>query len=174
MKYLVLIACLCVAGLVRGQEIALSPMTLTDLRALVGGAYVSGSSLDLLRTLSDDMGPRLATSADYDNAVRWAVDRFQAMGIADVRLEPVTLRHRWTRGSAEAYLVGSRRRALHVVAYGWSPPTGRGWVRGRVVTLGDTTDAAIAAGHVEGAIVLVDRGAFDFVAGGSITGLWKD
>ena len=160
MKFATLFAYLITVGALHAQELTLTPPTIADVRALVGDAYAGGESLDMLRTLADELGPRLAGSEDYDKAVRWAVERFHAMGIADVRLEPVTLRHRWDRGVAEGYLLGTRRRALHVVAYGWSPPTGRSGVRGHVVSLEDTTDAAIAAAHVEGAIVLVDRQAF--------------
>ena len=85
------------------------------------------------------------------------VDTFHAIGIADVRLEPVVLPHGWQRGTARAQLLGRVPRALHVAAFGWSPPTPKNGVRAPLVHLADTTDGAVAAAKVRGAIVLIDR-----------------
>lgn len=117
-----------------------------------GGIYASAQSLDRLATLSDQLGPRLTGSANFERSVRWAVDRFHSIGIRDVHLEPVELRHSWQRGGAFASLLGESPRVLHVAAYGWSPPTPKGGLCAPVVVLSDTADAAIAAAHLQGAI----------------------
>lgn len=141
----------------QGQELVMTPALTASARALTGDIYANGQSYELLAELTDDLGPRLSGSANYERSVRWAVDKFHAMGIRDVRLQPVELRHGWQRGSALAVLLGESPRVLHVAAYGWSPPTPKGGLRARVAPLTDTTDAAIAAANVGGAIVLVDR-----------------
>jgi hypothetical protein len=114
----------------------------------------------MLGQIADDLGPRLSGSDNYERAVRWAEERFHAMGLTDVRLEPVVLRHGWQRGNAAATMLGLRSRALHVAAYGWSPPTPQGGLSARVIILPDSTDAAIESAHVKGAIVLIDRAVF--------------
>ena len=140
---------------------AAAPEVTAELSAsaslLAGEAYANGQSYALLTTLSDELGPRLSGSANYERAVRWAVDRFHAMGIASVHLEPVVLKHGWQRGSAHAVLLGAVPRVLHVAAYGWTPPTAKGGLRAPVVALRDITDAGVTASHVAGAIVLIDR-----------------
>jgi hypothetical protein len=55
-------------------------------------------------------------SEQYQRAVHWAVDQFRAMGIAEVRLEAVVLKHGWQRGPAQARLLGEVPRVLHVYA----------------------------------------------------------
>src|ERR1700761_1902102 len=142
------------------QDLALSPATAKACSSLAGDIYTHGQGLELLGHIADDFGPRLSGSENYERAAVWAVERFHAMGFKDVRVEPVTLKHGWQRGRAEATLVGQPVRSLHVAAFGWSPPTPAGGLRASVVTLTDSTDAAIEQAQVKGAIVLIDRTVF--------------
>jgi carboxypeptidase Q len=144
-------------GIVRAEPLNLTSEEFSAAGAVAGDIYVRGRAFQFVESLSDDLGPRLTGSEQYQRAVHWAVDQFRAMGIMDVRLEPVVLKHGWQRGPAEARLLGEVPRALHVASYGWSPATPKPALRGPVAFLEDTTDAAIAAARVKGAIVLVDR-----------------
>ena len=160
-KIAAILACIVCASVVTGAEDgALSPALVKNLRILAGDVYSSGESLNLLTHIADDLGPRLSGTEDYEHAVSWAAESFHAMGLNDVRLEPVMLRHGWQRGQAQATLLGPRPRVLHVAAYGWSPPTPPGGLKARIVSLLDDTDAAIEMAQVKSAIVLIDRAVF--------------
>lgn len=160
-KWAAILACiLCASVVTAAEDGTLSPALVKNLRVLAGDVYSSGESLDLLRHIADDLGPRLSGTEDYEHAVSWAVESFHAMGLKDVRLEPVSLRHGWQRGQAQATLLGPRPRVLHVAAYGWSPPTPPGGLKARVVNLLEDTDGAIEMAQVKGAIVLIDRAVF--------------
>jgi hypothetical protein len=143
-------------GMVRAEPLSLTSEELSVAGALAGDVYVRGRAFEFVESLSDDLGPRLTGSEQYQRAVHWAADQFRAMGL-EVRLEPIVLKHGWQRGPAQAKLLGAVPRALHVASYGWSPPTPKPALRGPVVFLEDTTDAAIGAARVKGAIVLIDR-----------------
>ena len=152
---LVLLAALAPAA--RGAALTIAPDAAANIRSVVGDSYANGRCFEYLEALSDDLGPRLTGTDNYERSVRWAVDTFHAIGIADVRLEAVLLPHGWQRGTAHAQLLGRSSRALHVAAFGWSPPTPKNGVRAPVVLLTDTNDEAVAAAKVGGAIVLIDR-----------------
>jgi carboxypeptidase Q len=155
------VACaMCFSFCAHAQERVLTPVIAKNCRTLTGDIYANGQSLELLGHIADDFGPRLAGSENYERAAAFAVERFHAMGFKDVRLEPVTLRHGWKRGHAEATLLGAHSRSLHVAAFGWSPPTPSEGLRGRVATLTDSTDAAIDQAQVKGSIVVIDRAVF--------------
>lgn len=158
MKKIVLAAAFVMSfGIARAEPLHLTSQQLSAAGALAGDIYVRGRAFEFAESLSDELGPRLTGSEQYQRAVHWAVDQFRAMGIVEVRLEPVVLKHGWRRGPAQARLLGEVPRALHVASYGWSPPTPKPALRGPVVFLEDTTDAAIAAARVKDAIVLIDR-----------------
>jgi carboxypeptidase Q len=155
---LLLAAALAAPALHAADTAPLAPMPLQkSLNPLVGEVYVSGQGGVCLEALADGIGARLTGSPAYDAAVRWAVAQFHAMGIADVHPESVPLPHGWTRGAARARLLTGTERALHVMSYGWSPPTPGKGLRAPVVMLEDVSDAGLAAAHVRGAIVLIDR-----------------
>ena len=153
----VLILLAAVAPGARGAALTIAPDAAANIRTVVGDVYANGRCFEFLEALSDDLGPRLTGTDNYERSVRWAVDTFHAIGIADVRLEAVQLPHGWQRGTARAQLLGGAPRALHVAAFGWSPPTPKNGVRAPIVVLADTTDAAVTAAKVRGAVVLIDR-----------------
>jgi hypothetical protein len=158
MKRVVIAALLaCLVPPLRAEPIKLSEEDAAATRALVGDIYAGGRAFEYLEVLADELGPRLTGSAQYERSVHWAAEQLRSMGIAQVRLEPVVLRHGWQRGPAQGTLLGKTPRALHVASYGWSPPTPGQGLTGPIAFLEDTTDEAIAAAHVQGALVLIDR-----------------
>ena len=48
------------------------------------------------------IGPRLTGSSSYQRAAEWCADRFRAVGIARVELDPFTIERGWERVSAAA------------------------------------------------------------------------
>ncbi len=158
MKRVIILAMFaCLVSAVRSAPIELTEEESAATRALLGDIYGRARAFEYLEVLSDELGPRLTGSPQYEQSVRWAVEQFRSMGIAQVRLEPVVLKHGWQRGPARALLLGKTPRVLHVASYGWSPPTPGQALTAPVVFLADTTDEAITAAHVQGALVLIDR-----------------
>lgn len=158
MKRVVIAALLaCLVAALPAEPIKLSEEESAVTRALVGDIYAGGRALEYLEVLADELGPRLTGSTQYERSVQWVAEQLRSMGIAQVRLEPVVLKHGWQRGPAQGTLLGKTARALHVASYGWSPPTPGQALTGPIVFLEDTTDEAIAAAHVQGAVALIDR-----------------
>ena len=70
-----------------------------DLDSLAA-TVLAGDCMELLRQLTDDIGPRLAGSAAHDRAVEWAIARFRENGVRTVWREQFTLPNGWQRGWA--------------------------------------------------------------------------
>jgi carboxypeptidase Q len=102
-----------------------------------------------LTELTDGIGPRLTGSAQAARAAEWAAARMREMGLANVRLEPWTLRSGWERGTASAELTAPFRLSLSVASYGWTGST-RGAVEAEVV--------AADGGNWAGKVVLLHEG----------------
>ncbi|HEY6824222.1 MAG TPA: M20/M25/M40 family metallo-hydrolase [Steroidobacteraceae bacterium] len=147
----------CLVSALQAEPMKLTAEESAATRTLVGDVYAGGRAFEYLEVLSDEFGPRLTGSEQYQRSVQWAAGQLREMGMTQVRLEPVVIKHGWQRGSAQARLLGKTPRTLHVASYGWSPPTPHPALRGPIVFLEDTTDAAIAAARVQGALVLIDR-----------------
>jgi hypothetical protein len=71
----------------------------------ISASIIQGESRELLRQLTDDIGPRLVGTPAYDRAAQWAAEKFRAAGLSNVRLEEFTLPNGWQRGSARGRIV---------------------------------------------------------------------
>ena len=96
-----------------------------DAQAITGRVF-EGHTMKYLTDLTDKFGPRLTGSANYNAAAQWAAEQFRAMGIKDVRLEPLTIAHTWKRGTGTGRILTPAVRPLHIEALGWSPSTPAG------------------------------------------------
>jgi carboxypeptidase Q len=85
-----------------------------------------------LEYLSDMIGARLTGSANLTKASHWTQEKFTGYGLENVHLEPWTIAHAWTRGTARGRIVSPAEHPLTIAAYGWSPATA-GVVRGPLV-----------------------------------------
>jgi carboxypeptidase Q len=108
-----------------------------------------------LEYLSDTIGPRLTGSPQLKQANEWTRDMFQKYGLVNAHLEPWTISHGWTRGTARASVVSPVPHPLTIAAAGWSPST-PGVVRGPVVYFDakKKDDFAKFRGKLKGAIVI--------------------
>lgn len=91
-------------------------------REALGSSHAYG----FVRSLCDEVGPRLAGSPGDKAAVAWALRTMREMGLANVHTEPVKVTH-WERGEAHAEIVSPTRQVLTVAALGGSvstPPRG--------------------------------------------------
>ena len=112
-------------------------------------------ALDNLEYLSDEIGPRLTGSPQLKQANDWTAAKFREYGLTNVHLEPWTIAHSWTRGTAHARIVIPAEHPLTIAAAGWSPSTA-GVVRGPVVYFDAKTkeDFEKFRGKLKGAIVI--------------------
>jgi Zn-dependent M28 family amino/carboxypeptidase len=117
---------------------------------------MQGMAIAHVREVSTLVGPRMAASAGDPKAVAWAVDKMKALGLANVRAEPVTV-PRWERGDGHAELLGATERPLAVAALGGSVGTPPAGIEAEVVSVA-SIDAlgALADDQVRGKIVFYD------------------
>jgi hypothetical protein len=83
----------------------------------------TGALTDVVRHLTETIGPRLTGSPALQEAHRYAAERFRAAGLK-VALEPFPFAHSWERGPAEGELVTPYRHVLQLAQVGWTPATG--------------------------------------------------
>src|SRR5712692_2803167 len=112
-------------------------------------------AMENLEYLSDEIGPRLTGSPQLKQANDWTAAKFREYGLTNVKLEPWTIAHSWTRGTARARIVSPTEHPLTIASAGWSPGTNR-IVRGPVVYFDAKTkdDFEKFRGRLKGAIVI--------------------
>jgi len=112
-------------------------------------------AMENLEYLSDEIGPRLTGSPQLKQANDWTAAKFREYGLANVKLEPWTIAHSWTRGTAHAAIVSPAAHPLTIASAGWSPGT-NGIVRGPVVYFDAKTKEEFGKfrGKLKGAIVI--------------------
>jgi carboxypeptidase Q len=108
-----------------------------------------------LEYLSDTIGPRLTGSPQLKQANDWTAEVMRKYGLVKVHLEPWTIAHSWTRGSAKARILAPADHPLTVASAGWSPGT-QGTVRCPVVYFDAKTKADFEKyrGKLKGAVVI--------------------
>src|SRR5271165_107781 len=108
-----------------------------------------------LEYLSDEIGARLTGSPQLKQANDWTADMFRKYGLSNVHLEPWTIAHSWTRGTASARILLPAEHPLTIASAGWSPST-LGTVSGPVAYVDARTkeDLEKFRGKLKGAIVI--------------------
>jgi len=112
-------------------------------------------AMDNLEYLSDEIGQRLTGSSQLKQANDWTAAKFREYGLTNVKLEPWTIAHSWTRGTSHARIVSPAVHPLTIASAGWSPGT-NGAVRGPVVYFDAKTKEEFGKfrGKLKGAIVI--------------------
>lgn len=136
------------------QQAPFDADTLQRAAAVRDGALAQNHALALVKSLTQEVGPRAAGSGGDQKAVFWAMQMLQDQGFANVRAEPVTVPH-WVRGDIEVKLPG--RKPYTAVALGGSPPTANGPVLASVLRV-ESIEAleALPEASVAGQIVFFD------------------
>jgi carboxypeptidase Q len=148
------------------SPISLTGDTQSALVKLGGQMMVAGKAYEYDRQLSDEIGPRLTGSGNYEKAVEWAVGEFKRMGLSNVHTESWEIPAAWEpETAATGRIVAPHEQRLHIESEGWSPSTPSGGVRGNVLVLKDMSPDALkeSASAMRGAIVLVDEESLDSV-----------
>src|SRR6266567_6441732 len=108
-----------------------------------------------LEYLSDNIGARLTGSEQLKQANDWTAEQMKKYGLVNVHLEPWTIAHSWTRGTAKARIIAPAEHSLTIASAGWAPGT-PGVVRGPVVYFDAKTKADFDRfhGRLQGAVVI--------------------
>lgn len=97
-----------------------------DLQSQVEGLITSGlasrEGYEITRSLTTEIGPRQAGSAAEARARDWAVEKFTAIGLQNVRIEPFTIPG-WERGEERAEIITPYPQPLLITALGGSVAT---------------------------------------------------
>lgn len=110
-------------------------------------------AMELIESLTTEVGPRMAGSEADARAVQWAVAKYRGLGFDKVWTEPVTFRN-WVRRAESAEILGAHRQRLFVTALGGSPGA---TVEAEIVRFGSLAALQEAAeGSLAGKIAFVD------------------
>src|SRR6266852_6987081 len=142
------------AGAARPAGDEASPFAAADARIL-SEIRDHSQVMENLEHLSDEIGPRLTGSPQLKQANDWTAAKFREYGLTNVHLEPWTIAHSWTRGTAHARIVSPAEHPLTIASAGWAPGTA-GVVRGPVVYVDIKKDEDFEKyrGKLKGAIVI--------------------
>src|SRR6266849_6807320 len=112
-------------------------------------------AMENLEYLSDEIGARLTGSPQLKQANDWTAAKFREYGLTNVHLEPWTIAHSWTRGTAHARVVSPSAHPLTIASAGWSPST-PGVIRGPVIYFNSRSEEDFAEfkGKLKGAIII--------------------
>ncbi len=112
---------------------------------------------ELLRSLTLEVGHRLAGSPGDRAAVAWAQRELTGLGFERVRAEPVTVPH-WVRGEAAGRILAPYPHETVLLALGGSVGTPAGGITAGVVRVPDLEALAeLPDQRVRGKIVFIDR-----------------
>jgi hypothetical protein len=120
-------------------------------------ALAGTDALEIVRSLSYDVGPRSAGSAGDRAAVVWALDRMRSMGLTQVRPEAVEVPH-WERGQISVETTLPERMNLIATMLGGSIGTPESGIEAPVLRVEDLADLEeLSRDEVAGRIVYFDR-----------------
>jgi carboxypeptidase Q len=112
---------------------------------------------DIVRSLVDEVGERLAGSPSDKLAVAWAVRTMKAHGLANVHTEKVMVEH-WERGAETATLLADPPRPLAITALGGSDATPAKGIDADVVEVQSMAELTkLDKATVAGKIVFLDQ-----------------
>ena len=111
----------------QSQEIAIpSSDTHNTYSPLINASQQSDLAYDIVKSLTVEVGPRIAGSKGDKRAVAWAEAKFAELGFDHIYKEPVRVRN-WERGFADAKVIAPYPQNLVITALGGSiatPATG--------------------------------------------------
>jgi carboxypeptidase Q len=131
------------------------PRVAAQARAVRERALADDTAYETLRSLTTEVGPRLAGSEGDARAVAWALARLRALGFRNVRAEPVWV-PRWIRGEARAEIVSPWPQRLVAAALGGSVGTPPGGIEADVLVVGSFDELSARSAAARGRIVLFD------------------
>lgn len=101
----------------------LDKRTLANAGTLAAAGVQDTGAYAIVESLTTEIGPRLAGSAAYDRATKWAEEKFKSLGYDRVYLEPISFPV-WERRHESAEVIAPYPQRLIVTALGGSVGTG--------------------------------------------------
>jgi hypothetical protein len=129
----------------------------SELSELSKSALNSNLAYDVVKSLTVEIGPRIAGSDGDKRAVIWAENKLTELGFDKVYKEPVRVRN-WSRGLANAKVITPYPQSLVITALGGSIATPEGGLQTQVIMF-DSLEALIQAdaANVAGKIVFINK-----------------
>jgi Zn-dependent M28 family amino/carboxypeptidase len=151
---LILLAALTLAG--ANGFAADAPVPETVASTLAQKALTDPRAMDLLTSLTTEIGPRLAGSDAEKRAAAWAQAQLNRLGFDKVWIEPFAIEHGWARGIETAEVTSPSPQRLVVTALGGSVATPPEGIEAEIA-LFKSYDALLAApkGSLTGKIAVV-------------------
>jgi len=137
------------------------PASAQDLAELVlelqEKALADSTALELVRSLTAEVGPRFAGTPGDRAAVEWALAAMKRLGLENVRAEPVTI-PRWIRGEESGRIVSPHPQDMVLLALGGSVGTPAEGITAEVVGF-ETLEAieGLPEGALEGKIAFINQ-----------------
>lgn len=140
------------------QEVPpLADETVQTAATLRDAALETDTAYAILESLTTEVGPRLAGSPKEQEAIDWAVAKFNALGFDKVYTEPVQV-PKWERISEAAHVVGAFSQPLLITALGKSVSTPEGGVTAEITHFATFEDLeAAGTDEVAGKIVFISN-----------------
>ena len=126
-----------------------------ELAVMRDRALVSTEGYDIVKSLTTQIGPRLAGTAADVRAVLWAKTLLEQSGFDRVWLEPVNFPV-WQRYKESAKVLSPYEQSLHITALGYSGST-NGVVVGEVMAFSSIEAFAESKADVKGKIVFINK-----------------
>ena len=141
-------------SLTASAQSPLTPAMRAEMERLSGAALASSRAPEILRSLTDSVGPRLSGSPGDRAAVAWGLATMKALGFSNVRAEKVMVPV-WRRISESAAMTAPYSHPLAVTALGGSVSTPDRGITAEVVEA-DSLAAVDALGEkAKGKIVFI-------------------
>ncbi len=143
------------------------PVELADNAVLLRErALLDNLSVEIVESLTTEVGPRRVGTDGDKRAIAWAKAKFEELGFDRVWTEEVPVEHGWIRGEASAEIVSPYPHNIVMTALGYSVGT-NGDLVGEIVEFADFDDLeAVPEGDsLKGKIAFVSYSMADYVPG---------
>jgi carboxypeptidase Q len=140
------------------------PEIIAEATALRERALQDNLSVDIVESVTTEVGPRRMGTAGDQRVIAWAQAKFEELGFDRVWTEPVELDRGWVRGEAKAEILAPYPHNIVMTALGYSVGTD-GDLVGEVVEFASYDDLlAVPEGDsLKGKIAFVSYSMADFV-----------
>ena len=127
-------------------------------------ALLDNLSVDIVESITTEVGPRRAGTEGDKRAIAWAAAKFKELGFDRVWTEEVPIERGWIRGDASAEIVSPYPHDIVMTALGYSVGT-RGDLIGEIVEFADfeALEAVPEGDSLKGKIAFVSYSMADYV-----------
>jgi carboxypeptidase Q len=116
-----------------GQTPAALPEEVRSSAANLHKEALAGTgAFEIVRSLTVEVGPRLAGSRGHDAAVEWGLRMLKELGFGNVHAEKATVPH-WVRGAESGEILAPYRQPVHLAALGGSVGTPEEGIEAQVI-----------------------------------------